>query len=108
MRASKEGQTYFDALPVLGVDGSLATVGKDPPDPDIAPAFGSVFAKTGTTLSGDTLKAQAFAGYINAKSGAALAYVVYVNNVSPIAGIGDVIKVFGDEGEISAWLYERY
>ena len=33
MRASKEGQTYFDALPILGVDGSLAIVGKDPLDP---------------------------------------------------------------------------
>ena len=108
MRASKEGQVYFDALPILGVDGSLAIVGKDPLDPVVAPAFGSVFAKTGTTLANDTLKAQAFAGYINAKSGASLAYVVYVNNVHPIASIADVIKVFGDEGEISAWLYERY
>ena len=39
--------------------------------------------------------------------GVPLAYVVYVNNVSPIADIGDVIKVFADEGEISAILYDR-
>ncbi|MGB6387955.1 MAG: D-alanyl-D-alanine carboxypeptidase/D-alanyl-D-alanine-endopeptidase [Methyloceanibacter sp.] len=107
MRDMKAGQVYFDALPVLGVDGSLATVGKEPPDTVIAPAFGHVYAKTGTTVAKDTLKAQVFAGYIDGKSGARLAYVVYVNNVAPIAGIGDVIEVFGDEGKISAILYER-
>jgi D-alanyl-D-alanine carboxypeptidase len=107
MRATKAGQVYFDALPVLGVDGSLATIGKEPPDPVIVPAFGHVYAKTGTTVAEDTLKAQVFAGYIDGKSGMPLAYVVYVNNVSPIAGIGDVIKVFADEGEISALLYDR-
>ena len=74
----------------------------------MAPAFGKVFAKTGTTVEGDELKAQAFAGYIDAKSGRRLAYVVYVNGVKPIADIADVIKVFGDEGEISALLYDAY
>ena len=44
------------ALPALGVDGSLATVGRFPPDPTMAPAFGQVFAKTGTTIEGDTLR----------------------------------------------------
>jgi D-alanyl-D-alanine carboxypeptidase len=92
MRKTAAGQIYFDALPVLGV----------------APAFGHVFAKTGTTVAKDTLKAQVFAGYIDGKSGARLAYVVYVNNVVPITGIGDVIKVFADEGQISAILYDRH
>ncbi|MGD0533079.1 MAG: hypothetical protein ABSA62_12655, partial [Methyloceanibacter sp.] len=71
------------------------------------PAFRHVYAKTGTTVAKDALKAQVFAGYIDGKSGVPLAYVVYVNNVSPIADIGDVIKVFADEGEISAILYDR-
>ena len=48
------------------------------------------------------LKAQVFAGYMDAKSGERLAYVVYVNNVKPIETIADVIKVFADEGVISA------
>jgi D-alanyl-D-alanine carboxypeptidase/D-alanyl-D-alanine-endopeptidase (penicillin-binding protein 4) len=95
---------YFAALPSLGVDGSLASVGRIPFDPLIAPAFGKVFAKTGTTVEGSRLKAQAFAGYMNAASGRRLAYVVYVNDVSPIAGIGEVIEVFADEGRISALL----
>jgi D-alanyl-D-alanine carboxypeptidase/D-alanyl-D-alanine-endopeptidase (penicillin-binding protein 4) len=93
---------YFASLPLLGVDGSLASVGRDPFNPVIAPAFGKVFAKTGTTVEPGRLKAQVFAGYMDAASGRRLAYVVYVNDVSPISGIGDVIKVFADEGEISA------
>ena len=108
MRQTNGFDPFFAALPALGVDGSLATVGRFPPDPTMAPAFGKVFAKTGTTVEGDELKAQAFAGYIDAKSGRRLAYVVYVNGVKPIADIADVIKVFGDEGEISALLYDAY
>ena len=42
---------YFDALPALGVHGSLASVGRDPFDPLIATGFGKVFAKTGTTVT---------------------------------------------------------
>jgi D-alanyl-D-alanine carboxypeptidase/D-alanyl-D-alanine-endopeptidase (penicillin-binding protein 4) len=95
---------YFRSLPSLGVDGSLASVGRDPFDPVTATGFGKVFAKTGTTVQGTTLKAQVFAGYMNATDGRRLAYVVYVNNVTPITGIGDVIGVFGDEGQISALL----
>lgn len=106
MRRTKGAGVYFDAFPVLGVDGSLATVGVDPPNPVIAPAIGRVFAKTGTTVAGDTLKAQVFAGYLKSRAGKLLAYVVYVNNVTPIGGIADVIEVFGDEGEISAILYD--
>ena len=108
MRDTPVFEPYFDAMPILGVDGSLATIGKDPPNPVIAPAIGHVYAKTGTTIAEGTLKSQVFAGYLDAKSGERLTYVVYVNNVSPIDSIADVIKVFGDEGEISALLYGRY
>jgi PBP4 family serine-type D-alanyl-D-alanine carboxypeptidase len=108
MRGTGVFDQYFDALPILGVDGTLATIGEDPPNAVIAPAFGHVYAKTGTTVEAGVLKAQVFAGYIDAKNGARLAYVVYVNGVSPIEGIGDVIKVFADEGEISAILFGKY
>ncbi|MBN9023506.1 MAG: hypothetical protein J0H08_15755, partial [Rhizobiales bacterium] len=52
--------------------------------------------------------AQVFAGYLDAMSGERLAYVVYVNNVSPIESIAQVIGVFADEGVISALLRARY
>ncbi|MGF6230330.1 D-alanyl-D-alanine carboxypeptidase [Inquilinus ginsengisoli] len=106
MRKTKGAEVYFDALPALGRDGSLATIGVDPPNPVIAPAIGRVFAKTGTTVAGDMLKAQVFAGYLKSRAGRLLAYVVYVNNVAPIGSIADVIEVFSDEGEISAILYD--
>jgi D-alanyl-D-alanine carboxypeptidase/D-alanyl-D-alanine-endopeptidase (penicillin-binding protein 4) len=94
---------YFRALPGLGVDGSLASVGRIPFNPVIAPAFGKVFAKTGTTVEGTRLKAQVFAGYLDARDGRRMAYVVYVNNAA-VSSIADVITVFADEGEISALL----
>lgn len=95
---------YLGALPALGVDGSLASIGRDPFDPLIATAFDEVFAKTGTTVDASGLKAQAFAGYIDAASGRRLAYVVYVNDVTTISQISQVIEVFADEGRISALL----
>jgi D-alanyl-D-alanine carboxypeptidase len=45
-----------------------------------------------------------FAGYFEAVSGRRLAYVVYVNNVTALQSIADVITVFADEGRISALL----
>ena len=108
MQKTPVATTYFDALPVLGVDGSLASIGVDPPNAQIAPAIGKVRAKTGTTMEPATLRAQVFAGYLDAESGRRLAYVVYVNNVSPIGSIGQVIGVFTDEGIISAVLHGLY
>jgi D-alanyl-D-alanine carboxypeptidase/D-alanyl-D-alanine-endopeptidase (penicillin-binding protein 4) len=95
---------YFASLPSLGVDGSLATVGRVPNNPLSAPAFGKVFAKTGTTVDETGLKAQNFAGYIDGASGRRLAYVVYVNDVGSVKSIADVTTVFEDEGVISALL----
>jgi D-alanyl-D-alanine carboxypeptidase/D-alanyl-D-alanine-endopeptidase (penicillin-binding protein 4) len=97
---------YFDSLPILGVDGSLAAVGVDPPNPIIEPAIGSVFAKTGTTVLDGFFKAQVFAGYIDAKSGRRLVYALYVNDIGPLQSIAEAIEVFNDEGEISAIIYD--
>ena len=108
MQKTPVAETYFDALPILGVDGSLASIGVNPPNAQIAPAIGKVYAKTGTMMEPGTLKAQVFAGYLDALSGERLAYVVYVNNVSPIESIAEVIGVFSDEGLISALLRARY
>ncbi len=97
---------YFDSFPILGVDGSLATVGLDPPNAVIAPAIGHVFAKTGTTVLNGFFTAQVFAGYIDAKSGRRLAYGLYVNDIGPFQSVDDAIAVFEDEGEISAIIYD--
>ena len=101
-------QFFFDALPILGVDGSLVFVTDFQSDPTLAGATGRVRAKTGTFLQGSEsgliLKGQAFGGYIATKSGRRLAYQLVVNNVN-VTSLSDVIQVFQDEGRISAILW---
>ncbi len=106
MSRTDVAQPYLDALPVLGVDGSLATVSVD------LPGKGHVFAKPGTTVSagpdgGLELKAQNLAGYIKTKSGRTVAYALMVNNAGPVVDVAtDVTGVFEDEGAISSIIYE--
>lgn len=101
---------YVDAQPRLGIDGSLSFVTDFEADPTLAGAKGQVRAKTGTfvdgTSEGPVLKAQALAGYIDAKSGRRLAFTLTVNDVGLISGIPDVLPVFQDEGTIAAILWK--
>jgi D-alanyl-D-alanine carboxypeptidase/D-alanyl-D-alanine-endopeptidase (penicillin-binding protein 4) len=95
---------YKAALPVLGVAGSMVTTSVD------LPARGHVFTKPGSTVlpeaGGETaaVKAQNLAGYIDAKSGRKLVYVVMVNNAGSIdlAHLATgITNIFSDEGTIS-------
>jgi D-alanyl-D-alanine carboxypeptidase len=95
---------YCASLPILAVDGSLATVTDFESDTTLAPAKGQVHAKPGTFVEGSLIKGDALAGYITTKGGRKLAYHVVVNNV-PFKAISDVIQVFQDEGTISAILW---
>ena len=94
-------------LPIMGVDGSLATAGTD------LPAAGKVFAKTGTTVDADEndvvqLKAQNFAGYIETKSGRLVAYALMVNDAGPLVDFEkDIGAVIGDEAAISNYIFEN-
>lgn len=101
-------QAYFDALPILGIDGSLATVTAFQKNPSLKGATGQVRAKTGTyaegTSQGLILKGQGFAGYITTKSGRKLIYQLVVNNV-PLQTIDEILNVFEDEGTLSAILW---
>jgi len=110
MRARPSFAAYFDALPRLGVDGSLSVVTDFAADPALAGARGQVRAKTGTFVeaapTGALLRAQTFAGYIDAKSGRRYAYTLFVNEVGEIAGTADILSVFQDEGIISALLWK--
>jgi D-alanyl-D-alanine carboxypeptidase len=104
--------TLYADLPILGVDGSLASVKDFEKDSTLAGAAGRVRAKTGTYVAASSsgvpvLKGQAFGGYIATKHGRHLIYQLVVNNV-PIRSIADVIGVFQDEGTISAMLWRDY
>ncbi|MGH8011623.1 MAG: D-alanyl-D-alanine carboxypeptidase, partial [Candidatus Binataceae bacterium] len=79
---------------------SLAEIGTD------SPAKGRVYAKTGTYLDKDGIKAQVLAGYIDAQSGRRLAYALFLNNAGKFSGIADVIGVIQDEGQISTLIYQ--
>jgi PBP4 family serine-type D-alanyl-D-alanine carboxypeptidase len=99
MRNGPNAAPYTAALPILGVDGSLAETGRS------LPARGHVAAKTGTTLEAGTLKAQVLAGYIDARSGRRLAFALYVNDAGPVKQIEDVAKVLEDEARIVNAIY---
>jgi D-alanyl-D-alanine carboxypeptidase/D-alanyl-D-alanine-endopeptidase (penicillin-binding protein 4) len=82
MAKRDEWEAYKAALPVLGVDGTLAdVVEKD------SPARAKVSAKTGTLIWQDAandrflLKSKALAGTMTTKSGATLHFAMFVNNV---------------------------
>jgi PBP4 family serine-type D-alanyl-D-alanine carboxypeptidase len=100
MAKTDVADVYRAALPILGVDGSLADSGTT------LPGKGHVFAKPGTTVQGGALKAQNLAGYIDAKSGRQLAFALFLNDVGPIQSIEDVATVFEDEAKITSAIYE--
>lgn len=98
-------QRYFDALPILGVDGSLEDFAKG------TPAAGKVRAKPGTGISYNLatdkffLITQAFSGYIEGKNGHLLAYMVVANNAA-MPAINDVFSMFNDDSKLSGIIYD--
>jgi len=73
---------YFDALPILGVDGTLAdSVGKD------SPARGKARAKTGTLAWIDVqndrvlLRSKALAGDLETRTGTKLYFAMFLNDM---------------------------
>ncbi|MBV8117206.1 MAG: D-alanyl-D-alanine carboxypeptidase, partial [Candidatus Eremiobacteraeota bacterium] len=109
---SPASKAFVEALPILGVDGSLAFVKDFESNPTLAGATGEVRAKTGTYVGASPagtleLKAQALGGYITTKSGRHLTFQLVVNNI-PIAKVLDLIHVFQDQGTIAAMLWRDY
>ena len=100
---------FLDALPILGVDGSLSFVTDFESDSTLAGAKGNAFAKTGTFATGDEngilLKGQALGGYIDAMSGRRLMFNMFVNEVQLGFDIEGVLEVFQDQGTITAIIW---
>ncbi|MBC1260443.1 D-alanyl-D-alanine carboxypeptidase/D-alanyl-D-alanine-endopeptidase [Synechococcus sp. BSF8S] len=95
MQRSPQAAVFRAALPVLGVDGSLAETGRD------LAARGKVMAKTGTTIDSSGLRAQVLAGYLRSRSGRDLAFALFVNDAGPVSAITDVAEVFEDQAVIT-------
>jgi D-alanyl-D-alanine carboxypeptidase/D-alanyl-D-alanine-endopeptidase (penicillin-binding protein 4) len=107
MSKHADWEVYKAALPVLGVDGTLAeTVKAD------SPARGKVFAKTGTYSWYDAvndrylLKSKALAGTMTTKAGTPLFFCMFVNNVPLTTGM-TATTVGKTLGHICEVLYER-
>jgi D-alanyl-D-alanine carboxypeptidase/D-alanyl-D-alanine-endopeptidase (penicillin-binding protein 4) len=106
MSKQKDFQAFYDALPVLGRDGTLFDIQSQ------SPAAGNVHAKTGTFSVYDPLNRQllvtgkGLAGYLTTRKGDHLAFAIYVNNVLVPTDRDAVKKITGQAlGEISAAAY---
>jgi D-alanyl-D-alanine carboxypeptidase/D-alanyl-D-alanine-endopeptidase (penicillin-binding protein 4) len=98
---------YFDALPILGVDGSeIDTVAPT------SPVRGKAFAKSGTTVAGDVMNqraltmVRALAGYLTARSGRELIFAIYVSDV-PLADTLDILTIIKEQGSIAEVIFAR-
>ncbi len=110
MTRSPAFDAFFDALPRLAVDGSLAEINDFQHDPELTGATGQVYAKPGTLVEGpdDLLyKTQTLAGYIDTKSGKRLMFAVFVNNAGVVKTLDDILAVFNDEGTIAATIWKE-
>ncbi|MET8748144.1 D-alanyl-D-alanine carboxypeptidase/D-alanyl-D-alanine-endopeptidase [Streptomyces sp. NPDC004728] len=108
---SRDFSTFYDSMPSLGIDGSLADV--------IAhtdPAAGHIRAKTGTLVGAFkgklALTTKALAGYVDAKNGHRLVFAIYVNNVPvPSNNVSDAIdlalKANKQLGSMAASIYQN-
>jgi D-alanyl-D-alanine carboxypeptidase/D-alanyl-D-alanine-endopeptidase (penicillin-binding protein 4) len=100
-------QKYFDALPVLGRDGTLWNIQTG------SPAAGHVHAKTGTYVEEDLLNnglivdGKGLAGYVTTADGRRLAFAIYANNVPVSLDPDAITKIVGQAvGEVAAAGYE--
>ena len=105
MARRPEFTAYYDALPILGVDGTEWTS-----LPESSPARGHIVAKSGTTITGDVMNqrylllGKADAGYMTSSGGRELVWAVYVNDVAA-TNLADLIGVGADIGTIAAAVY---
>jgi D-alanyl-D-alanine carboxypeptidase/D-alanyl-D-alanine-endopeptidase (penicillin-binding protein 4) len=108
MRKRPDWPTFEAALPILGVDGTLATVVKKD-----SPARGKVMGKTGTytddnlLLGRSHLRAKSLAGVMTTAQGKSLVFAIFVNDVALPKGmtaaregrvIGELCEVLQQHG----------
>jgi D-alanyl-D-alanine carboxypeptidase/D-alanyl-D-alanine-endopeptidase (penicillin-binding protein 4) len=108
MAKRDDAQAYRVALPILGVDGTLAKTVDE-----TSKARGKVFAKTGTLFWHNTLNdrmlltSKALAGYMTTSHDRKLAFAIFVNNV-PLAGDVDAKSIGRDLGKLCEVLHESF
>lgn len=99
-------ESYFNALPIMGVDGSLEDFAKK------STGATKIRSKPGTGINQNLatgnlfLITQALAGYIKGKNGNLFAYIVVVNN-GQMQTIEDVYAIFEDSAQLSSAIYDE-
>jgi PBP4 family serine-type D-alanyl-D-alanine carboxypeptidase len=106
MSKQKDFRRFYDSLPILGRDGTLADTGRN------LPAAGKLRAKTGTHVAGDFLNEQymvngkGLAGYLETKDGKQIIFAVFVNHLPVAPEMKAVLKVGDALAEIAAAAYD--
>jgi D-alanyl-D-alanine carboxypeptidase/D-alanyl-D-alanine-endopeptidase (penicillin-binding protein 4) len=98
------GQTLFDALPVLGRSGTMADVLPN------SPVAGHAQVKTGNRVVGTPadqliVLGNSLAGYIQAKSGRQVTFMIAVGNV-PISSVAEFLTVTEDQARMIEAIYQ--
>ena len=94
-------------MPILGVDGSLATV------QSTSPSAGKVFGKTGTLAAGDAfndryrLPVKALGGQMDTEGGRHFAFAVFSTN-SLYPDINGIFQANDDVGKVVASIQQAY
>ena len=101
------GSALRNALPVVGVDGTLAQLGKG------TPSAGKIQAKPGNRIAFATpalgiAGASNLVGYIKAKSGRSLVFANLINNIPLTAAFSEVFSIFGDQQLINEAVQQAY
>ncbi|TAJ45462.1 D-alanyl-D-alanine carboxypeptidase/D-alanyl-D-alanine endopeptidase [Methanofollis fontis] len=107
MAGSENYEPLFDAMPILGVDGTLAG-GAEPGDP----GYGVIHAKTGTSIAGDMkgrlfVYARGLLGYMTTAKGTPITFVIYVNNVPGLESMEDLGDLVTDVNRVAVLIYEN-
>lgn len=108
MASRPDFAAYQAALPVLGIDGTLAGALADH-----SPARGKIQAKTGTLLWSNTMNggyivtSKALAGYATTAGGRRLAFAMFVNNV-PIRESHETTRLGQVLGRLCEIMYESF
>jgi D-alanyl-D-alanine carboxypeptidase/D-alanyl-D-alanine-endopeptidase (penicillin-binding protein 4) len=103
-QSTSYGRTLYDALPVLGRNGTLANVLPK------APVAGHAQVKTGNRAVGSVtnqlmLLGNSLAGYIETKSGRRVTFSIVVGNV-PLSSPQGVLEVTDEQAQMVAAMYK--
>jgi D-alanyl-D-alanine carboxypeptidase/D-alanyl-D-alanine-endopeptidase (penicillin-binding protein 4) len=105
MNRQPYGATFFNALSIMGRDGTLAETQKN------SPAAGHVHAKSGTYVFYNALNhellllGKALAGYVDTRRGHRIAFAAFVNQVN-VANMDEVERIGDQLAAMAAAAYE--